>query len=547
MGKEIHLLVAFLSLLANLALLIPFYLKRHHYLINYNGFKLNFSICVLTAFTMVFNALFSYFGLPCIFNAALVSFGISIPLSLQCVKYLSYIIINEATALKIQLLSMENKKMNSNDRTGEDLNQNFLNMNCNINSQSKKDMNIEKNYNKKYMKPVLYMYGFFFISSFTMSFVLNRDILWSKCGEPTWKFFIPIMAVSFISTMFIPYFLIYTFKKFSFDRKLDLIVFVAMPSIGATGYILSKVGVFKVEESSYFFYIAYYTTLVTTLGIPLLNVYKVKNRTVKKSNKEDFIRLLFDKNFFILLKKQSIQLYCVENTLFWEMHRMLMTVVFTHYSASNSEKRKNRMIKKNATLKMNNSVTDSCYLKVSTDNLNSVDNEDIDIVVDKNDVCDSQSINKSNISLDTRDSNFTSNIHNHDAGIINFVNEKNIVFYDDGSADLDSHTTPKSDAIYNILFKEYCASNNIRLTDKEYTIESFLIDDNLSKYYRKLYDIFIDPDGMSPLNIPNNVLEEIKHQLDQPTFSHKIFKPVVTEVVDMLYQNVYMNTLKNMN
>jgi len=36
--------------------------------------------------------------------------------------------------------------MNSNDRNVEDTNQNFLNMGCNINSQSKKEMNIEKNY-----------------------------------------------------------------------------------------------------------------------------------------------------------------------------------------------------------------------------------------------------------------------------------------------------------------------------------------------------------------------------------------------------------------
>jgi len=208
---------------------------------------------------------------------------------------------------------------------------------------------------------------------------------------------------------------------------------------------------------------------------------------------------------------------------------MLMSVVFTHYSASNSERKKNRMIIKNATLKITNSVTDSCYLKTSNDNINiSVDNEDVDIVIDKNDNSDSQSVSKSMMSLNSRDGN------TYETGIINFINEKNIKFYEDGSGDLDSFIAPKGDAIYNMIFKEYCAANNIKLTDKEYSIESFVIDENLSKFYRKIYDIFLDPDGMSPLNIPNNIIEDIKHQLDQPTFSHKIFKPV----------SIYINTIK---
>jgi len=39
MGKEVHITVALLSLIADLALIIPFYLNRKHYLVNYNGFK----------------------------------------------------------------------------------------------------------------------------------------------------------------------------------------------------------------------------------------------------------------------------------------------------------------------------------------------------------------------------------------------------------------------------------------------------------------------------------------------------------------------------
>jgi len=72
MGKEVHLIVAFLSLIANLVLLIPFYLKRHHYLINYNGFKLNFSICVLTAVTMFFNSVIIFIMLDYSFRIIII-------------------------------------------------------------------------------------------------------------------------------------------------------------------------------------------------------------------------------------------------------------------------------------------------------------------------------------------------------------------------------------------------------------------------------------------------------------------------------------------
>jgi len=57
-------------------------------------------------------------------------------------------------------------------------------------------------------------------------------------------------------------------------------------------YTLSKVGVLNVKDSSYFFYIAYYTTLVTNLGIPLLNVYKIKNRTLKVKKYYNVIRII---------------------------------------------------------------------------------------------------------------------------------------------------------------------------------------------------------------------------------------------------------------
>jgi len=55
-GAGIHIVIAILSLISCLIFIIPYWIKRNHYLINYYGFKLNFGIGLLTAFTMVLNA-----------------------------------------------------------------------------------------------------------------------------------------------------------------------------------------------------------------------------------------------------------------------------------------------------------------------------------------------------------------------------------------------------------------------------------------------------------------------------------------------------------
>jgi len=54
--KSIHLIVALLSLVFCSLIIIPYWLKRNHYLISYNGYKLNLTIGIMASTTMVGNA-----------------------------------------------------------------------------------------------------------------------------------------------------------------------------------------------------------------------------------------------------------------------------------------------------------------------------------------------------------------------------------------------------------------------------------------------------------------------------------------------------------
>ncbi|OUM68330.1 hypothetical protein PIROE2DRAFT_3922 [Piromyces sp. E2] len=240
-------------------------------------------------------------------------------------------------------------------------------------------------------------------------------------------------------------------------------------------------------------------------------------------------------------KKQSIQLFCVENVLFWEMHHTLMTVVFDFYSASNSEKKKNKLIQKKNNIKLDsqNSIKVNTITKndsgdyivdQKTNNENNDNNETIDIVINKDD-----------------NHSFMMGNNKYDNAVINFINEKNITFLDTINENEVDNKNNKIDNVYKDLFKEYCQDNNIKLTNKELSIDSFLVYDQLIKYYQKIYDTFIDQNGVSPLNISDNVIEDVKNTLKNNTYSHKVYKQVLEEVIDMMYYNVYMNSIKKMS
>jgi len=214
------------------------------------------------------------------------------------------------------------------------------------------------------------------------------------------------------------------------------------------------------------------------------------------------------------------------------MHHTLMTVVFDYYSASNSEKRRNKLIQKKNLSKADYQNTvrvgslsrselsgsqDMSYIEERKESVDSSfeNSENIDIVINKD---DSHSISSSSTGNNKQD------IYNN--AIINFINEKNITYQDDINENEIDHNS-KIDDVYRLLFKEYCQNNNIKLTDKEATIDSFLVYEQLTQYYQKVYDTFINQNGISPLNISNTVIDEVKHTLQNNTYSHKIYKHVI--------------------
>jgi len=560
----VHLFVAFSSLFASLILIIPFWINRKHYLISYYGFKINFFVAVESAATMFINALCYVFNTPCIVNTTIATVGACIPIALQCGRYIGLILMNKVNILKTQIITLERKnsaQINSDSGEG---NLDFLNSSIKSSPslKSNNNINIEQDIQKKYLVPIYIIFGIIISTSFLMCLIINKDKLFEKCVNSSWILFIPILATSALFTCFYPYILIYAFKNLSKDKKLDIITFLVCSLISGSLFSLSRFKIINISNSSYFFYIIYYSNILV-ISIPLYNIYKVN----KKSSKEDFIKLLFDKKFLMLLKEQAIQLYCVENVLFWEVHQMLMTIVFDNYSASKSEKRRNRIIQKKSsnvrldliphhnrhesiskTVISDSRQTISNERKTSFDIFSASEHESLDtinIIVEK-EKNESDSISQNHLSSNTALSQFKGTKQDlYDMVVVNFINEKNITFNDD-SQDSPVETHSKIDQLYNLIFKEYCKINNIKLTKKELLIDSFTVEDNIKKYFVKVYNIFINPDGISSLNISNTVLEDVKNNLKQGTFSHKIFKQVVAEVVDMMYYNLYLNSLKTL-
>jgi len=539
MGDVIHLVIGLLSLAASLGILIPFWKNRNHYLINYYnyyGFRVNLFIGILSSMTMLINALAYFFEMKCIVNTVVTIIGACVPMAIQCGRYANLILMNKANIIKTRLLSFD-KNSNFLPNNNEDCCSKIDFINESTNDTLKGETNIEKAISRKYLYPIYVIFSVIIVISSIICFVMNKNILNEKCQSSSWKLFIPAISTSFIFTAFLPYFFAYTFKHLSKEKKIDLVVFFCFLLTSGLGFAAAKLNIIKVGNSSYFFYMAYFANLVSVILLPVINVYRVKFKTENKTNKEDFINLLFDGKFVSLLKEQSIQLFCVENVLFWEMHQMLMSLVLKKYLVNESEKKKNKVVNKKNTTKaevgsyhFNKNITPiNSYAdnKLALENSAEDDNgmgEHIDVIVERDESCYMGNTTSNTLGSDSTVLKDVKAEHSDD-NIIHFVNDQNITFFGNEST-TSLEISSKIDILYNSILKEYAQSNGIKLTKKEQMIDSFLIDGSLKKYFRKIYDIFIDPNGMSPLNISNAVLEEVKEAIGQDSYSHKIFKMV---------------------
>ncbi|OUM68329.1 hypothetical protein PIROE2DRAFT_58102, partial [Piromyces sp. E2] len=239
---------------------------------------------------------------------------------------------------------------------------------------------------------------------------------------------------------------------------------------------ITKLNKLRTDYSHYSLYFIYYSNIICCIGIPLYNVYNAKYKTTMKISKDEFIKLLFDKNFIILLKEQSIQLFCIENVIFWEMHKTLMMFVFNYYSASFSEKRRNKIIQKKNVAKDSYNYQNSMKFgsvpkgeligsqrsnflgsrrtsivgyettikenKENNENNENIENiENIDIVVEKIDY------SKKHLSLTKQDI--------YENAVINFVNENNITFSEDNDENDGDNNTKIEYALAEVIDMMY--------------------------------------------------------------------------------------------
>lgn len=231
---------------------------------------------------------------------------------------------------------------------------------------------------------------------------------------------------------------------------------------------------------------------------------------------------------------------------------MLMLFVLDNYSARRNEKRKNKMIQKKSIINKNEVLPQNSNKLLSEVDKDGLENNEtpgtlyseskhstISIVIDHDKDLERDD-NKLNITSPLSPSKELKQ-DKFDTCVINFINEENITFFENEDLVLNNESYTKiENSYFNLIFKEYCQVNKIKLTKKELLIDCFMIDNNLKEYFRKLYNIFIDPNGISPLNISNSVLEDVNKALKQDTFSHKIFKKVILLCILYIYCKLYL-------
>ncbi len=73
-------------------------------------------------------------------------------------------------------------------------------------------------------------------------------------------------------------------------------------------YGLAKAGFIHTNNSSYFFYITYYTNVICCMGLPLISIYKInlRNEKVKKEKKKRKILINFNKNIGHIIRVHNI-------------------------------------------------------------------------------------------------------------------------------------------------------------------------------------------------------------------------------------------------
>ncbi|KAG4102795.1 hypothetical protein H8356DRAFT_1032307 [Neocallimastix lanati (nom. inval.)] len=147
--------------------------------------------------------------------------------------------------------------------------------------------------------------------------------------------FSPIIFITSISLLFIPYLYLELYKTLNFVNQFDIISSFVTVSLASVLFMCTlfrindKDGLTTVKSSSLFFIIPTFFTFFNAICIPLIEVF-ISNRKLKGKkmlNKKEFTKLLLGSRYIESLKSTAIKCYCVETVLFWDMHLKLMKKV----------------------------------------------------------------------------------------------------------------------------------------------------------------------------------------------------------------------------
>lgn len=601
---KIHIIVALSSLILGIVLMLLFWYNQNHYLIRYRGFKSAYvvgTVCFLNVFLV---PIFFYNGLPCYTNFIVNSVCSAIAMILINSRYLKYIILNKQNLMKSNFLDINLKNKTETEKSQHNSNSNNENnkqvyfiIEPNEYLRHYNDIITVKATN-------IISISFFAIIFFLVIcvFIFAWDALWDKCkSDSSWKVFLPIMVTTFISSLFTAYCLIYSLKNLSWEKTLDISLCALGVFSAILLYLLSKYGIIDGNGSSYFFFIPYCFCVIVCIIFPLIEIYWNRYITKKKKvSKTEFITLLASKKYIEIMKMYSIKYLCVENILFWELHmKILKTICSNIYEEVKLIKRLEHETQKSDDYnEMNNRKfvtlndidksttimkTVECgesYNESSTIRKNSAIEPEIrrysaietevrrystgvirnkSFAEDK--VVGSQPFPQfvSEFSGETIHEKSEDNEaptyfntlimeNSYNVNIFNISNSSNI--YESESTELSVKNSQSIDIklniessnikriIFNQIFKELVIPEEYWNTMLKKMLS---FNDNYMEYYKKMYDMYINPKGIVPMKLSNNSTRNIGAKIAKSEYSYDMFFPILDEVANLIYEHVYLN------
>jgi len=363
--------------------------------------------------------------------------------------------------------------------------------------------------------------------------------------------------------------------------------------IGIILYTLSKSKVVKCNGSSYFFFFPFFFCIIGCIIIPLIELYWSKFVTKKKKvSKREFIKLLTSKKYIEIMKIYSIKYLCVENILFWELHIKLLKKICSDLYDEIKQIKKMEVASRKYSSCSNNHTTGSKFVT-----LNDLDNSTImktsefnesyqehstmrkaSVATEKSSEKDDRRYSTgtflkkdfkttkeenqsfptiSNETMNNRSQNFENNNYFESFIMENSCNVNIFSTQSDSSNIYESNSTDisvknsqsievklnieSSDLKKNIfdqIFKELVIPEMYWTTIYR---KMTTMDENYIEFYKRMYDIYINPKGVVPMKISPNIARTIGTKISRSEYAYDMFFPILEEVATLIYEHVYLS------